>query len=133
MQKTAVPSKTHKVRVGRIVSNKMHKTVVVAIEWRQHHPVYKKAVRRVTKFYAHDERQECKLGDVVQIMETRPLSRLKRWRIIKIVARGDHVELPSAELEALAPEAPAQPSDPTSAPAVAEAPAPQAEASPVSA
>ncbi len=127
MQKTDSSPRTRKLRTGRIVSDKMQKTVVVAIGWRQNHPVYKKAVRRITRFYAHDERQECKVGDLVQIMETRPLSRLKRWRVVKVIARGEHIELPPAEIEIPANETPAPAS------AEAEAPAPQAEASPVSA
>lgn len=127
MQKTDASPRMRKLRIGRIVSDKMAKTVVVAIEWRQNHPVYKKAVRRVTKFYAHDERQECKVGDTVQIMETRPLSRLKRWRVVKVIARGEHIELPSAEIEIPTSEAPAP------APAEARTAAPQAEASPASA
>ncbi len=127
MQKTDASPRTRKLRIGRIVSDKMPKTVVVAIEWRQNHPVYKKAVRRVTKFYAHDERQECKIGDTVQIMESRPLSRLKRWRVVKVVARGEHIELPSAEIEIPTSEAPAPAENKT------EAPAAQAEASPASA
>jgi len=96
----------------------MHKTVVVAVEWRQHHPLYKKAVRRTTKFYAHDEGQQCQVGDLVRIAETRPLSRLKRWRVTGILARGEGVELPSAEIEVPAKEAPAPP-----APVEAAAPA----------
>ncbi|MBI4307755.1 MAG: 30S ribosomal protein S17 [Chloroflexi bacterium] len=128
MQKTA--HIVRKVRVGRVVSNKMQKTVVIAVEWRQHHPLYKKAVRRITKFYAHDEGQECKIGDLVQIAETRPLSRLKRWRVTGIVARGEQVELPSAEVEAPAKET--LPAPAATPPAIAPAPAEaQPEAAPV--
>ena len=78
-----------KTRVGRVVSDKMNKTVVVAIEWRQTHPLYGKSVKRVTKLHAHDENNGCKLGDVVNVMETRPLSKTKRWRVTSIVAAGD--------------------------------------------
>lgn len=78
-----------KVRVGRVVSDKMDKTVVVAVEWRQRHPLYGKSVKRVTKFHAHDEENRCKIGDVVNIMETRPLSRTKRWRVTSLLTAGD--------------------------------------------
>ena len=74
-----------KQKVGRVVSNKMEKTVVVAVDYRKPHPIYRKTVRQTNKFYAHDEANECKIGDVVRIEETRPLSKLKRWRIIEIV------------------------------------------------
>ncbi len=77
-----------KQKVGRVVSNKMEKTVVVAVDYRKPHPIYRKTVRQTNKFYAHDETNECKVGDVVRIEETRPLSKLKRWRIIEIVGAG---------------------------------------------
>ena len=78
-----------KIRVGRVVSDKMDKTVVVAVEWRQKHPLYGKSVKRVTKFHAHDEENRCSMGDVVNIMETRPLSRTKRWRVTDVLTAGD--------------------------------------------
>ncbi len=78
-----------KIRVGRVVSDKMDKTVVVAVEWRQRHPLYGKSVKRVTKFHAHDEDNRCSIGDVVNIMETRPLSRTKRWRVTSVLTAGD--------------------------------------------
>jgi len=68
----------HKTRIGRVVSNKMDKTVVVAVETSRHHPLYKKAIKRTVKYKAHDENNECGLGDIVRIVETRPLSRHKR-------------------------------------------------------
>ena len=68
-----------KTRVGKVVSNKMDKTIVVAIEDNVRHPLYKKIVKRTVKFKAHDENNECQKGDVVEIMETRPLSKDKRW------------------------------------------------------
>ncbi len=77
-----------KVRVGRIVSDKMDKTVVVAVEDFVRHPLYGKAVKRTKKFKAHDENNECRIGDKVRIMETRPLSKEKRWRVDKIVERA---------------------------------------------
>ena len=78
-----------KTRMGRVVSDKMDKTVVVAVEWRQRHPLYGKSVKRVTKFHAHDEENSCRIGDVVNIMETRPLSKTKRWRVMRVVTAGD--------------------------------------------
>lgn len=77
-----------KVRVGRVVSDKMDKTIVVAIERRVQHPVYKKMVTRTTRLKAHDEANSAKTGDTVRIMETRPLSRGKRWRVVDIVDRA---------------------------------------------
>jgi len=76
-----------KTVVGRVVSNKMDKTVSVSVERRYRHPLYGKILKRTSKFMAHDEKNECKIGDTVRIMETRPLSRLKRWRLVEIVER----------------------------------------------
>ena len=78
-----------KVRQGIVVSDKMDKTVVVAVERKVPHKLYKKALKSTTKFKAHDENNECRVGDTVRIVETRPLSRDKRWRVEKIVARQD--------------------------------------------
>lgn len=78
-----------KTRVGKVVSDKMQKTVVVAIEDRVIHPLYKKIVRRTTTFKAHDENNECNVGDTVRIMETRPLSKDKRWRVVEIVTKAE--------------------------------------------
>lgn len=75
-------------RVGVVVSDKMDKTRVVMVETLVQHPLYKKYVKRRKKFYAHDEKNETHVGDVVRIMETRPLSRLKRWRIVSIVRKA---------------------------------------------
>ncbi|SIS71483.1 30S ribosomal protein S17 [Alicyclobacillus vulcanalis] len=80
-----------KVRVGKVVSDKMDKTIVVAVEERVLHPLYGKTVRRTKKFKAHDENNEAKIGDVVRIMETRPLSKEKRWRLVEIVERAEIV------------------------------------------
>lgn len=77
-----------KVRVGKVVSDKMDKTIVVAIEDSVRHPLYKKIVKRTYKCKAHDENNECKIGDRVKIMETRPLSKDKRWRLVEIVERA---------------------------------------------
>lgn len=77
-----------KVRQGRVVSNKMQKTVVVAIERLVEHPLYGKRMKQTTRFHAHDQDNECKEGDVVEIMETRPLSKSKRWRVTRVLERA---------------------------------------------
>ena len=77
-----------KTRVGKVVSNKMDKTVVVAIQDNVRHPLYKKIIKRTVKFKAHDEKNEAKTGDRVRIMETRPLSKDKRWRLVEIVEKA---------------------------------------------
>ena len=77
-----------KVRVGRVVSDKMEKTVVVQVSDRKSHPLYKKVMQRRVKFKAHDEGDQCKVGDLVRIMETRPLSRDKRWRVVEVVEKA---------------------------------------------
>ena len=77
-----------KVRIGKVVSDKMDKTIVVAVEKLVRHPLYGKTVKRTTKFKAHDENNEAKIGDIVKIMETRPLSKLKRWRVVEIIEKA---------------------------------------------
>lgn len=77
-----------KTRVGKVVSDKMDKTVVVAIVDNVKHPLYKKIIKRTVKFKAHDEKNECKIGDRVEVMETRPLSKDKRWRVTNIIERA---------------------------------------------
>jgi len=77
-----------KVRTGKVVSNKMAKTIVVAVERRVAHPLYKKYYTRTKKFMVHDEKQEAGIGDVVRIMETRPLSKRKRWRLVEIIEKA---------------------------------------------
>lgn len=77
-----------KERVGEVVSNKMQKTIVVRVERRFPHPKYKKVITAFSKFYAHDEKGEAKVGDKVRIMETRPLSKTKRWRLVDVVERN---------------------------------------------
>ena len=77
-----------KSAVGKVVSDKMDKTIVVAIEDSVKHPLYKKIIKRTVKFKAHDEKNECKAGDRVRIMETRPLSKDKRWRVAQIIERA---------------------------------------------
>ena len=77
-----------KVRVGMVTSDKMDKTIVVSIVDSIKHPLYKKIIKRTIKFKAHDENNECKIGDKVEIMETRPLSKDKRWRLVKILEQA---------------------------------------------
>jgi len=90
--------KKHKTRAGRVVSNKMDKTVVVAIETSKHHKLYKKTIKRVVKYKAHDENNECRQGDMVRIIETRPLSRQKRWRVAEIITKGEVAEVQPKEI-----------------------------------
>ena len=90
--------KKQKTRAGRIVSNKMDKTVVVAIETSKHHKLYKKTIKRVVKYKAHDENNECRQGDMVRIIETRPLSRQKRWRVAEIITKGEVAEVQPKEI-----------------------------------
>jgi small subunit ribosomal protein S17 len=77
-----------KTRVGKVVSNKMDKTIVVAIDDRVQHPLYKKIVNKTYKLKAHDENNECNIGDTVRVMETRPLSKDKRWRLVSIIEKA---------------------------------------------
>jgi len=77
-----------KVRIGKVVSSKMNKSITVAIERRLMHPIYKKYFKKTTKFMAHDEKNVAKTGDVVKIMETRPLSARKKWRLVEIVEKA---------------------------------------------
>jgi small subunit ribosomal protein S17 len=77
-----------KERVGEVVSNKMQKTITIAIKRRVKHPMYGKFLQKTTKLTAHDEKNECKIGDTVRVMETRPLSKNKRWRLVEIIERA---------------------------------------------
>lgn len=77
-----------KTRIGIVTSNKMQKTITVAIERKVSHPIYKKYFKKTTKLMAHDEKNECRIGDRVKIMETRPLSLKKRWRLVEIVEKA---------------------------------------------
>ena len=77
-----------KERIGVVVSNKMQKSILVAVERRVKHPMYGKFIKKTTKFMAHDEKQECTVGDTVKIMETRPLSKRKCWRLVEILERA---------------------------------------------
>ena len=85
---TAAPRTMRKEKVGRVVSDKMDKTIVVSVERLSRHPLYKRVIRLTTKFKAHDERNEARIGDTVRIVESRPLSATKRWRMVEIVQRG---------------------------------------------
>jgi small subunit ribosomal protein S17 len=76
-----------KTRIGVVTSNKMEKTITVSVERRVKHPIYGKFVKKTTKFHAHDEKKECNIGDLVRIMETRPLSKTKRWRLVEVVEK----------------------------------------------
>ncbi|MBR5677640.1 MAG: 30S ribosomal protein S17 [Paludibacteraceae bacterium] len=77
-----------KERVGVVVSNKMEKTIVVAVRWKEKHPIYGKFVNKTRKFHVHDEKNEAGVGDTVRIMETRPLSKTVRWRLTQIIERA---------------------------------------------
>jgi small subunit ribosomal protein S17 len=76
-------------KVGRVVSDKMDKTIVVAVDYLKPHPLYRKIIRKTSKFHAHDENNECNIGDTVRIGETRPLSKTKRWEVVEIIERGE--------------------------------------------
>ena len=77
-----------KERTGVVTSNKMDKSITVAIKWKEKHPIYGKCVNKTKKYHAHDEKNECGIGDTVKIMETRPLSKTKRWRLVQIIERA---------------------------------------------
>ena len=88
-QETTTPQRNRrKVRLGTVVSDKMDKTVVVQVTDRKSHPLYKKVIQHRVRFKAHDEGNECKMGDLVRIMETRPLSKDKRWRVVEVVEKA---------------------------------------------
>ncbi|MGD1843198.1 MAG: 30S ribosomal protein S17 [Thermonemataceae bacterium] len=84
----AVKRNARKERVGKVVSNKMNKSIVVAVERKVKHPIYGKFMKKTTKFMAHDEKEACGIGDTVRIMETRPLSKQKRWRLVEILEKA---------------------------------------------
>ena len=77
-----------KERTGVVTSNEMDKSITVAIKWKEKHPIYGKFVNKTKKYHAHDEKNECGIGDTVKIMETRPLSKTKRWRLVQIIERA---------------------------------------------
>ncbi|MCI9449903.1 MAG: 30S ribosomal protein S17 [Clostridiales bacterium] len=87
MENNAEVRNLRKTRIGKVVSNKMNKTIVVAIEDNVKHATYGKIIKRTVKLHAHDENGECSIGDKVEVMETRPLSKTKRWRLVRIVEK----------------------------------------------
>ncbi len=88
----------HKERIGRVIRDKMEKTVVVAVDVAEHHPLYHKTIKKAVKYKVHDEKKDSKVGDLVRITETRPLSRDKRWRVAEIVVKGEVVEVKPTEI-----------------------------------
>lgn len=88
MEKQDMKRNSRKEVVGKVISSAQDKTAVVLIERRVKHPIYGKTVKKTKKFHAHDENNECGVGDTVQLMETRPLSKMKRWRLVKIVEKA---------------------------------------------
>lgn len=86
-----------KILLGEVVSDRMQKTITVRVERRVRHPMYERVVKRSKKFHAHDERNQCKIGDIVRIIETRPLSKTKRWRLLEVVRRQVEAAVPVAE------------------------------------
>jgi small subunit ribosomal protein S17 len=87
-----------KTRIGHVVSNKMDKTVIVAVETIVHHPLYRKTIKKVVKYKVHDANNECEEGDIVRIIETRPLSKEKRWRVAEIIRKKEVVEVKPEEI-----------------------------------
>ncbi len=88
----------HKTRVGRVASNKMDKTVVVTVETARHHWLYKKTIKKMVRYKAHDDKNECGEGDTVRIIETRPLSKEKRWRVAEIITKKEVLEIQPKEI-----------------------------------
>ena len=91
--------KNRKKRVGHVISNKMEQTAVVVVETRRPHRLYKRIVKQISKFMVHDENNECQIGDTVQIMEHRPISKEKRWIVTEIISRKEVIEVPETEIE----------------------------------
>ena len=87
-----------KTRTGKVIGDKMNKTVIVAVNTPWRHPVYNKTVRRVIKYYVHDEKKESKAGDTVRIIETRPISKLKRWRIAEVIIKAQVADIKPSEI-----------------------------------
>ena len=88
----------HKERLGRVISDKMDKTVVVEVRVSKNHPLYHKTINRAMKYKVHDENKTSKVGDVVRIVETRPISRDKRWRVAEVIVKGEVVEVKPGEI-----------------------------------
>ncbi len=87
-----------KARVGRVLSNKMDKTAIVVVETARHHPLYKKTIKKLVKYKVHDAKNECSEGDIVKIVETRPLSKEKRWRVSQIITKKQAIEVKPTEI-----------------------------------
>jgi small subunit ribosomal protein S17 len=98
LQTGQAPNSRRNEKVGQVVSTKMQKTIVVAVEMRKAHPKYKRIIRSTKKFYAHDEQSSARLGDMVRVRETRPLSKLKRWNLEEIVRRSALSQIEDAVL-----------------------------------
>ena len=99
-------NQTHrKIRIGRVVADKANKTVVVAVRWQQRHRLYRKSIRKITKFYVHDELNTCSIGDQVRIVETRPISKIKRWRILEVLASIEVPDVHPSEIDSSITEA----------------------------
>ncbi len=88
-----------KIRTGRVVSDKMDKTVVVSVEWREQHKLYRRVIKRKRQFKAHDETNDVRFGDLIKIIETRPLSKDKRWMVLEVVERADIAEVQLGEID----------------------------------
>ena len=88
-----------KVRIGTVISDKMDKTLVVNVEWRQLHRIYDKSVKRITRLKVHDPENRGKLGDIVRVIETRPISRTKRWRLIDVLTIGDIADVQPGDIK----------------------------------
>jgi len=97
----AAPTARRQQKVGNVVSNKMHKTIVVSVVSLKQHPIYKRRYKQTKRFHAHDEENTCQIGDTVRIEECRPLSKLKRWRLVEVIKRGSGI-VPVAEVLAKA-------------------------------
>jgi small subunit ribosomal protein S17 len=87
-----------KIRFGKVIGDKMNKTVIVAVDTPRRHPLYKKTIRRIVKYYAHDEEKISKTGDTVKLEETRPLSKMKRWRVVEVLTKGEVAEIKPEEI-----------------------------------
>ena len=88
-----------KIRIGRVISTKMESTAIVSYQWKMNHPIYKKAVRKTTKFYVHDINNRCRIGDLVRIEEVRPISKQKRWRVLEILERREIAEVKPIDID----------------------------------
>lgn len=104
-----MPESKRKIRIGRVISDKMDKTVTVVVDWKARHRLYRKSMPRQSRFYAADPQNHCKVGDVVRIVESRPLSKSKRWRVVEILVQG---KLPDVKPEEIGSSGEANPASP---------------------